>query len=148
MNKQKYFYLNVDGFDFQSSIDTIKNIPIIASYIDNANDYFKEDIPGYSQENRLFLDRDSIEFQNIYAFIQYGDKNKTTLELHKDDFIYYGITEDVDDVQDLKQKDANIVNFEVFNLLNNPTSYYVSACGMLFTTTKDRLKKSHYFKII
>ena len=132
----QFFYINVDGTEFQSSIDTIRSIPIFESYLNYFTESEVEHAPGYCKNNSLFLDRNYNLFQQIYVLIQYPTKHTLQGDI-ANEMIYYGINED-DFVN-------NVAEFEVTNLINNPKPFYVSACGTIFRTTKHRLRKAHYF---
>lgn len=91
---QTFFYLNVDGHNFQSSYDTIEKIPIFKAYFD-VNPTSPH---GKTPDLRLFLDRNFDLFQKIYMLFAYPDKKNEidiTYELP-----YYGIDESAGETPD------------------------------------------------
>ena len=157
MKNIKYIHLNVDGNHFQSSIDTMQNFPLFQLYFENVGTITNTPTDvGKTKENPVFLDRDYILFEKLYQQLQHKSKHVITdveLQFEK---LYYGLldeehykkNDEKSNEEELDDEISSILEFEVNNLLNNPEPYYVNACGCLFQTTKDRLEKLDYFRVM
>ena len=152
-----FIYLNVDGTQFQAPLDTIERIPLIKAYFDNVSTD-DEEVCGLKSTDRLFLDRNYRWFEEIYSRIAFPSALHTKIPQElTEEMVYYGFNATSNDEDVATNDDADdgstaslswsqrVLLFEVENIINNPTPFYVSACGTIYQTTQDRLRKAHYF---
>lgn len=140
METQNIIVLNVSGEKRELSSETLKKLPVFEQILETSN------------TNELFIDRDPDLFDQVISYVVWNIIPTEQEAIYEID--HYGILMDDEMTnynngknngkKEMVEKLTTTLAEQILSDTNIP--YYISACGKIFVTTKERLSNIGYFR--